>query len=135
VLPLPDNPTPESALIRDGQPVGAPDPAMPADASVRVLHGYYWQAKQLFQQLTAGGRLVQRSVNGPVTTLRYRLRDGAELTYVQFTVTQGSMSSAFAEILVNDASVPISRLRFMVPGGMPACRGPALVACDGGGEM
>ncbi|MBV9811977.1 MAG: hypothetical protein JO326_04450 [Acetobacteraceae bacterium] len=145
VGPLPPNPTPESALMRNGQPVGAPDPDMPNDPSVRVLHGYFWQARQLFDQLVAGGRLVQQSTNGPITTIRYRLPDGAELVYVQFNRTQGSMTTALAEIFLNDASVPISRLRFMVPGGRPECRittggvsgRAANQACvmDGGGDM
>jgi hypothetical protein len=122
ILPLPRKASLHDIFVRNGVVVGEPDPTDPA---VRILHGFPYQAKALFKDLTKGGRRVPSAVG-----TAYRLPGGAVLTLSE-TVAHGLSS---VKIFVKAPGVPVSELRFAVPpSAMRAC--PRHKTCDGGGAM
>ncbi len=127
-LPLPANGGLRDILMRNGKPVGEPDPTVPGDPTVRILHGYPYQAEALFAALSKGGTKVPSAIGKA-----FRLPDGATVTYIEHDVsTGGSTSIGDATIFVSADGIPVTQLRFYVP---PSTKAFCLGGCEGGAGM
>jgi hypothetical protein len=128
VLPLPEHGTLRDILVRNGRPVGEPDPTAPGDPTVRILHGQPFQAKEFFDTLSKGGTPVPSAIGKA-----FRLPDGAILVYVEHDVSSASSTSiGSVTIFVLADGIPVSQLRFYVP---PSTVGACFGGCEGGGGM
>jgi hypothetical protein len=128
-LPLPTDGSLRDILMRNGKPIGEPDPTAPFDPTVRILHGNYDGARQLFAALSKGGTPVPSAIGKA-----FKLPGGATVMYVEHEVSTGSSTSiGSVTIFVSAEGIPVTQLRFYVP---PSTKSLCFGGCDeGGGGM